>query len=77
MSIWSLSRLHKVHMLVWFVLDLTNSTIFHPIEYFVLFQSHRWFASLAQFLCLNLKGFGKDALCILYFGLNVLLFEPV
>ena len=73
-AVWSHSRLHKVHMLVRFLLDFTDSTIFHSIEYFILllFKSHRWFASWIQFLYLFSKGLSKEDLCSLYLDLNVL-----
>ena len=76
---WSLSSLHKVHMLVWFVLDFTVLTIFHSIEYFtlLLFKSHDWFASWVKFLGLLLKGLGKGLLCSLYLDLTVLLGKPM
>ena len=76
---WSLSRLHKVHMLVWFELAFIVSIIFHLIVYFtmLLYKFYRWFASQVQFLGLFLRGLEKEVLCSLYLEFNDLFVEPI
>ena len=53
-----------MHILAWFVIDFTDSTVFHSIEYFILilFKFDRWIASLLQFLGFDFRRFRERGL---------------